>query len=60
MFYLEYINNEQWSIILYEPKHLKSSVDDLAAPIEYQSIFYNNPNLKYFFRFIISIPIIGH
>ena len=50
VFYSEYINNEPWSIVQHAPRRLNSSVDDLAAPTEYQSIFYDNPNLKQFFN----------
>lgn len=48
VFYSEYINNETWSIVIHAPKRLNTTVDDLAAPIEYQSILDDNPNLKQF------------
>ena len=50
VFYSEYINNDPWSIVKHVTKRLNSSVDDLAAPTEYQSIFDDNLNLKQFFN----------
>ena len=45
-------NNAQWFVVLYSPKHLTTSVDDFAAPIECQSILDDNPELKKFLDFL--------
>lgn len=48
VFYSKIPNNDPWSVVLYSPKRLTTSIDDIEAPIEYQSILDDNPELKKF------------
>ena len=52
VYYTKSPNNAQWSVVLYSPKRLTTTVDDLAAPIEFQSILDDNPELKKFLDFL--------
>ena len=38
--------SNQWSVVLHSPQRLTTSVDDIEAPIEIQSILDDNPELK--------------
>ena len=52
VYYSKSPNNDPWSIVLYSPKHLTTSVDYLEALTEFQSILDDNPELKKFLDFL--------
>ena len=45
-------DNDPWSVVLYSPKRLTTSVDDTEAPTEFQSILDDNPELKKFLNIL--------
>ena len=52
MYYSKSPNNDPWSAVLYSPKRLTTSVDHLEAPIEFQSILDDDPELKKLIDFL--------
>ena len=52
VFYSKSPNNDPWSVVLYSPKRLTTSVDAIKAPTEFQSVLDDNPELKKFLNFL--------
>lgn len=52
VFYAKSPKDGPWSVVLYTPKRLTTSVDDLEAPTQYQSALDDNPELKKFLDYL--------
>ena len=52
VFYAKILKDGSWYVVMYSPKRLTTSVDDLEAPREFQPALDDNPELKKFLDYL--------